>query len=108
RDDTRFNTPGLFSTYATSVCMFSSPSHLLFVGAGLAPPADGSFLEQSDLQFLRRRLNQRAVRAAHPFVKRSACPAPPVHRVFLLNAEVDQEGFLALARGTNRRNHISA
>jgi hypothetical protein len=23
-EDTRFNTPGLFSTYATSVCMFSS------------------------------------------------------------------------------------
>src|SRR5579859_2268656 len=77
-EETRLSTPGLFSTYATSVCMLSS---LLMV---------------------------RIPRAANHFVERCACRNHRIDRIFLLDAEVDQNGFRGFARGANGGENIRA
>src|SRR5579859_230047 len=90
REATRLRTPGLFSTYATSVCMLSS---LLMVRMG---------------SWLGCRFNQRGTRAANHFVERGACRNHRIDRIFLLDAEVDQNGFRGFARGANGGEHIRA
>src|SRR2546423_7115839 len=67
---TRFSTPGLFSTYATSVC-----------------------IAVSSLEFARSRFHQRVGGTANHLVQRSARRHHRIHRIFLLHAKIDQHGF---------------
>src|SRR6266478_6796804 len=85
REETRLRTPGLFSTYATSVCMFSR--FLLWLG---------------------RRFNERIVRPANHVAQGGASGNHGVDGIFLLDAEVDQHGFRRFARGADGRQHFSA
>src|ERR1700727_2224597 len=82
---TRLSTPGLFSTYATSVCMRLSLS-LWFSGG----------------------LYQRVVRPADHVMQRSAGSHHGIHRIFLFHSEVDQYRFLSFARRANRRYHFGS
>src|SRR5579859_4883440 len=87
---TRLSTPGLFSTYATSVCMLSSLLMVricLWLGCGF---------------------NERISRAANHFVERGACRNHRIDRIFLLDAKVDQNGFRGFARGANGGEHLRA
>src|SRR5215467_12613114 len=85
REDTRFRTPGLFSTYAISVCMVFVPS--LWLG---------------------RRFNQWIVRTANHVVQRRAGRNHRVNRVLLFDAKIDQDGVLRFARRANRRDNVAA
>src|SRR5258706_6453965 len=82
---TRFRTPALFSTYATSVCI-------------------GSFW---DLR-LRCCFHERAVRPANHFMQRPASRNHGVNRVFLFHAEIDEHAFGGFASRTNRGNDLGS
>src|SRR6202163_1650889 len=85
REATRFRTPGLFSTYATSVCMLSSSSSGLGCG-----------------------FHERAIGAANHFVQGTSGGHHGIDGIFLLDPEIDQDGFGGFARGANGGDYVGA
>src|ERR1700681_572667 len=58
--------------------------------------------------WLRCRFDERVIGTANHFVKRCAGGDHWIDGIFLLDAEVDENGFLGFARGANGREHIAA